>query len=175
MMIDVDGLSHHIDVLIHRCLTHVYRTRVNDITVRPSAYSYYSLNTCANVRRITTFDITVATQASSLLPPLSIIHHSPINFTSKPIIQLYSTLSVISHTFHHVVLPKTIPWLSFNSITISIGSLLLLWPRRAITNFVFESNIHHHHILILSYQYLLSLHIYSFPFTSSLKYFFKQM
>ena len=83
----------------------------------------------------------ISTEASYLLSLLSIIHYSPINFTPKHIIQLYSALSPISHTFHHIVPPEDIIWLSFDSITTSLGVLFSLCSREAITNFVFETNL----------------------------------
>ena len=103
--------------------------RVNNITLRPFAYSYDSFSTCSNPHRITASDITVATEASFLLPPLTTFHHSLIHFTSKTVLQLYSAPKHISHTFHHIVPPEEIIWLSFNSITTSFDSLLFLAGR----------------------------------------------
>ena len=88
-MKDMDGLSRHIDVFIHRYLTQANRIRVNDIALRSFAYSCDSFITCANPCRINTSNITIATESSSLIPPLSIIHHSLFHFISKPIIQSY--------------------------------------------------------------------------------------
>ena len=45
MMKDVDGLSRHIDILIHGFLTQANRMRVNDIALRSFAYSYDLFNT----------------------------------------------------------------------------------------------------------------------------------
>ena len=120
--------------------------RVNNIALQSCVYNYDSFNTCSSPCRITTSDITISTEASYLLSLLSIIHHSSINFTPKHIIQLYSALSPISHTFHHTISPEDILWLSFDSITTSFGSLHSLWPGGSVTNFVFKRNLWHHHI-----------------------------
>ena len=42
-MKDVDGLSCHIDPLIHRCLVQVYHMRANDNAQRPLAYCHDTL------------------------------------------------------------------------------------------------------------------------------------
>ena len=116
-MKDMDGLHRHIDILIHRHLTQANRVCVNDIALRPFPYSYDSFNTCSDQRRIITSDITIDNETSSLFPPPSIIHHSPIHFTPKPIIQSYSGPKPISHTFYRIITPEKIICLSFDSIT----------------------------------------------------------
>ena len=44
MMKYVDGLSRHIDVLIHRHLTQAARMRANDVAQRLFVYSYDAFN-----------------------------------------------------------------------------------------------------------------------------------
>ena len=66
MMKDVDGLSRHIDVLIHRYLTQAARIRVDDVAERPFIYSYDAFNACSNPRRVTKTDVTIVTNPSSL-------------------------------------------------------------------------------------------------------------
>ena len=108
MMKDVDGLSCHIDILIHRYLTQASRMRLSDLALRPFVYNFDSFNSCSNPRRVTDFDITITTEASSTLLPLSIIHHSPIYFTSKSILQSYSIPKPTSHIFHYIVPLRTL-------------------------------------------------------------------
>ena len=48
MMKDVDGLSRHINALIHRYLTQAARMRADDVAQRPFVYSYDAFNTCSN-------------------------------------------------------------------------------------------------------------------------------
>ena len=146
MMKDIDSLSHYIDVFIHRCLTQVRGICLVDIAKRPFAYSFDSIIACSNPRRVTTSDSTITTEASSTLSPLSTIHHSPLYFTSPSILQSYSVPKPIAHTFHHIVPPEDIIWLSFDSITTSFGLLLSLWPRGTVTDFRFETNLHHYRI-----------------------------
>ena len=126
IMKDVDGLSRHIDVLIHRCLIQASCMHLAHRTTRPFAYSFDSFVACSNPHRVTTSDTTKSTAASSLLSPLSIIHHSPLHFTSPSILQSYSVPKSTSNTFRHVVPPEDMIWLSFDSITTSFGSLLSL-------------------------------------------------
>ena len=145
MMKDVDGLSRHIDVLIHRYLAQACSMRLVEIAKRPFAYSFDSFISCSNPRRVTISDSTITTEASSTLSPLLTIHHSPLYFTSPSIILSYSVPKPTAHTFHHIVLPKAIIWLSFDSVTTSFGSLLSLWPGGTVTDFRFE-NLHHHRI-----------------------------
>ena len=45
MMKDVDGLSRHIDILIHCHLTQAARMRADDVAQRPSVYSCDTFNT----------------------------------------------------------------------------------------------------------------------------------
>jgi len=124
MMKDFDGLSRHIDVLIHRYLAQVRSIRLIDITTRPFDYNFDYFISFSNPHRVTASDSTITTKASSTLSPLSIIHHSPLHFTSSSIIQSYSVPKPIAHTFYHIVPPEDIIWLSFDSITTSLGSLL---------------------------------------------------
>ena len=126
MMKDVDGLSRHIDIFIHRYLTQASSMHLADIEKRPFAYCFDSFISCSNPRRVTASDITIPTEASSTLSPLSIIRHSLLHFTSTSILQSYSVPKPIAHTFHHIVSPEEVIWLSFDSITISFGSLLSL-------------------------------------------------
>ena len=117
-----------------------------DIAKRPFAYSFDSFISCSNPRRVTASDITIANEASSILSPLSTIHHYPLHFTSPSIHQSYSVLKSTAHTFHHIVPPEDIIWISFDSITTSFGSLLFLWSRGTVTCFRFETNLYHHRI-----------------------------
>ena len=127
MMKDADGLTRHIDVLIHRYLIQAVRIRANNVAQRPFVYSYDAFNTCSNPRRITTSNVTIVTKSSSLLPALSIIHHSPINFRSMHTVQSYPITPPTLHNFHHIVPPENILWLSFDPITTSFASLLFQW------------------------------------------------
>ena len=68
MMKDVDGLGRYIDVLIHRYLTQACGMRLIDIAKRPFAYSFDSFITCSNLRRFSSSDSTITTEASSILP-----------------------------------------------------------------------------------------------------------
>ena len=54
--------------------------------------------------------------------------------------------------------PKGITWLVFDSINTSLGSLLTLWLKGCITNFVFETDLRHHHLS--SFLSSCTLHIY---------------
>ena len=127
MMKVVDGLSRYINVLINRYLTQVIRIRADDVAQRPSVYSYDTFNICSNPRRITTSNVTIVTKSSSLLPALSIIHHSPINFRSMYTVQSYPITPPTLHNFHHIVPPENILWLSFDPITTSFASLFFQW------------------------------------------------
>ena len=86
MMKDVDGLSRHIDIPIHRYLTQASSMHFADIAKRPFAYSLDSFIFCSNPRRVTAADITITTEVSSTLSPHLIIHHSPLHFTSPSIL-----------------------------------------------------------------------------------------
>ena len=70
MMKNVDGLIRHINPLIHRYLVQAYIIRAKDAIQRPFTYCHDNFTPS----------------------PLSIIHHSPINFISAPILQSVSTL-----------------------------------------------------------------------------------
>ena len=146
MMKDVDVLSRHIDVLIYRYLTQARGMRLVDIAKRPFAYSFDSFISCSNLRRVTTSDSIITTEASSILSLLSTTHHSPFHFTSPSILQSYSVPKPIAYTLHHIVPPENIIWLSFESITTSFGSRLSLWLGRTVIDFRFEINLHHHRI-----------------------------
>ena len=61
MMKDVDGLSRHIDILIHRYFTQASRMRLADIAQRLFAYSFDSFISCFNPRRVAASDITTTT------------------------------------------------------------------------------------------------------------------
>ena len=146
MIKDVDGLSRHIDVLIHRYLIQTRGMRLVDIAKRPFSYSFDSFVSCSNARRVTVSGSTITTEASSTLSPLLTIHHSPLHFTSPSILQSYSVSKTIAHTFHHIVPPEDIIFFSFDSITTSFGSLLSLWPGETVTDFRFETNLYYHRI-----------------------------
>ena len=126
MIKDVDDLSRHIDVLIHRYLSQARGIHLVDIVKRPFAYSFNSFFSCSNPRRVTTSDSNITTEASSTISPLSTIHHYPLHFTSSSILQSFYVPKSIAHTFHHIVPPENIIWLSFDSIITSFGSLLSL-------------------------------------------------
>ena len=68
MMKDVDGLSRHIDVLIHRYLIQASCMHLADRTKRPFAYSFDSFVACSNPRRVTACDTTISTASSATLP-----------------------------------------------------------------------------------------------------------
>ena len=128
-MVDVDGLSRHINILTHRYLSQSSCMRADDIVQQPFVCSYDSFNTYSNPRRITASDTTITTEVSSILLLLSIIHYSPINFMSASIAQFYSGLSPKQHNVYHIVPPEVILWLSFDTITTYFGSLLSLFAR----------------------------------------------
>ena len=134
MMKDIDGLSRHIDIFIHRYLTHARSIRLADIALRPFAYSFDSFISWSSPRRVTASDIAITAEVSSTLFLLFIIHHSPINFTSTSILRSYSVPKPISNTCHHIVPPEDIIWLSFESINTSFGSLLSLCSRGTVTD-----------------------------------------
>ena len=127
MMKDVDRLSRYIGILIHRHLVQIYHMRANDIVLRPSTYFYDTFDSCSKPCRVTVSDTTIVTKRSSFIPSLYIVHRSPINFTSKLMIQSYSTLSLKASMLYHIVPLEDILWLSFDSITTSSGSLLSRW------------------------------------------------
>ena len=68
MMKDIDGLSRHIDVHIHRYLIQAHGLRLVDIAKRPFANSFDSFIFCSNPRRATVSDNTITTEATSTLP-----------------------------------------------------------------------------------------------------------
>ena len=147
MMIDVYGLSRHINIIIHHYITQASRMRVVDVIQRLFVYSYNNFNNCANPRHSTTSDTTVTIEGSSLLPSFFIIiHHSPINFTSTPISQSCSAHSPKPHNFHHVVPPEVIIWLLFDTVTTSFDSLSLSLVEGSVTNFPFEMDPKYYHI-----------------------------
>ena len=146
MMNDVDGLSRYIDILIHRYPTQASRMHLADIAKRPFAYSFDSFIFCSNPRRVTASDITITTEVSSTFSSLLIIQYSPLHFTSPSILQSYSVPKPIAHTYHHIVSSEDIILLSFDSIATSFGSLFSLWSGGTVTDFRFETNLHHHRI-----------------------------
>ena len=87
MMEDVDGLSQHIDPLIHRYLVQAYTIRAADTAQRPFAYFHDTFTYFSNPRRVVASATAVVTTSSSNLPPLFIVHHSLINFISTPVLQ----------------------------------------------------------------------------------------
>ena len=84
MMKDFDGLSRHIDILIHRYLTQSSSIHLADIAKRPFTYSFNSFIFCSNLNRVTASDITITTKASSTFSSLLIIQYSPLHFTLLP-------------------------------------------------------------------------------------------
>ena len=68
MMKDVDGLSRHIDVLVHRYLIQAHGMRLVDISKRPFAYSFDSFISYSNPHYVTVSDSTFTTEATSNLP-----------------------------------------------------------------------------------------------------------
>ena len=137
MMKHVDGLSRHIDVLIHRYLTQVARMRAGTVAQRSFVCSYDVFNTCSNPRRITTSNVTIVTKSPSLFPALSIIRYSSINSTSMYTVQSYHITPPTSHNVHHILPPENIFWISFDPITTSFASLLFKWPGGTVTPFSF--------------------------------------
>ena len=65
MMKDIDGLSRHIDIIIHHYLTQSSIMRLADIALRLFTYGFGSFISCSNSRRVTTSDITITTEESS--------------------------------------------------------------------------------------------------------------
>jgi len=98
MMEDVDGLSQHIDPLIHRYLVQAYTIRAADTAQRPFAYFHDTFTYFSNPRRVVASDTTVVTRSSSTPPLLPIVHHSSINLFRY---QFYNQflLSDITHQF----------------------------------------------------------------------------
>ena len=152
MMKDMNGLSHHIDILIHRYLVQAYHMRANDIEIRPFTYCCDTFNTCSNPRRVTVSDTSVATKSFSLLPLLPIVYHYPIKFTSKPIIQSYFTLPPKSSIFHRIVLPEDILWLLLTLYLTPVDHyflvgqevpLLTLFSKQILDNTIFLPCCHH--------------------------------
>ena len=141
MMKDVDGLSRHINKIIHRYLVHTYYMRATDIVQRPLFYCYDIFTNFSNSRRVTIYDKTKVKKSSSLFPPLSIVHQFPINFTSTPSIQSYSTLSLKPPIFYHIVPPEDILWFPFDSKITSLGSLLSRWTGGFANNYIFKIDV----------------------------------
>ena len=81
--------------------------------------------------------------------PLSIIHHSPLHFTSPSIIQSYSVPKSTANNFRHIVPPEDIIWFTFVSVTTSFGSLLYLWPGGTVTSLKYETTLQYHRIASL--------------------------
>ena len=161
MMKDMDGLSHHINPLIYHYLVQAYHMRANDNVKRLFTCCHDTFTTCSNPHCIVASDTTVFTKLSSLLSPLSIVHCSSINFTSTPTLQSCSTLLPNPLVFHHIVPPKDIIWLSFDSVTTSLESLLSRWSGGSVRRYMFETNLQHHH-LSFSYHHLHNLSIQHF-------------
>ena len=139
-------------ILIFSFIVFATKIFVCDLTISYSDHLFtvvIVINTCSNLRRITSSDTTITTESPFILPCFSIIHHSPINCISTPIAQSYSTLSPKSHTFQHIVPPEGIIWLSFDTFTIFFGSLLSFWLGTSVTNFSFETDSKHYQIYSL--------------------------
>ena len=135
-----------VDILIYSSIAISLKRVVCTLPILQSDHLFIVsiIVSCSNPRRITASDITIPTEVSST--PLPIIHHSSRHFTSPSILQSYTVPTPITHTFHHIVSPEDIMWLSFELITTSFGSLLSLWPKGTVTYFRFETNLHHHRI-----------------------------
>ena len=89
MMKDVDGLSRHIDILIHGFLTQANRMRVNDIALRSFAYSYDLFNT-------------VPTNVVSLFPTLLYpLKHIP-SFLHFPLFIIFQFTLLPNLLFNHI-------------------------------------------------------------------------
>ena len=117
-------------------LTEANSMRLVDIAKRPFAYSLDSFISCSNPRRDTASDITITIEASSTLCPLSIIHHSPLDFTSPSMLQSYSVSNHIAHTFHHTFPLKTLfDSFRLNYYPFRFTPFSLAWRN--------ESNLHH--------------------------------
>ena len=148
MMKDVDGLSRHIDPLIHRYLVQTYIMRAADTTQQPFAYCHDTFASCSNPRRVVASDTTVITKSSFTLPFFPIVHHSPINFISTPTLQLVPPLQPKLPLFHHNIISEGILWLFFDSITRFLGSLLSHWPAGSVRHYIFETELRHYHLSI---------------------------
>ena len=82
MMKDVDGLSRHINVLIHRYLIQASCMHLGDRTTRPFAYSFDSFVACSNPRHVTISGTTISTAVSSPLPHFQLF--ITLHFTLLP-------------------------------------------------------------------------------------------
>ena len=79
--------------------------RAADTAQRTFAYCHDTFTSCSNPRHVVASDTIVVKKLSSTLPPLLIVHHSPIHFISTPILQLVPPLRhklPIFITFFHL-------------------------------------------------------------------------
>ena len=141
----MDELSRYIDPLIHRYLVQAYTMRPADTAQRPFAHCCDTFTSCSNPRSVIASDTTVVAKRSSTLPSLPIVHHSLINFFSIPNLQSVP-LQHKPPLFHHIIPPKDIRWLSFDSVTMPIGSLLSHWPAGSVHHYIFETDLRHYHL-----------------------------
>ena len=124
MMKDVDWLSRYIDLLIHRYLDQSYSMRAADTVQRYFAYCHDTFTSSSNPRRFVSSDTIVVTKSSSTLSPIPLVHHAPINLISTPILQSVPPLRHKPPIFYHSFPTEDILWLSFDSVTKFLGSLL---------------------------------------------------
>ena len=127
MMKDIDGLSRHIDVLIHRYLIQASCMYIVDRTTRPFAYTFDSSVACSNPRRVTTSDTTIFTAVSSPLP----------------LFQLFITLhfTLLPHLFsNHLPFQNLLQILFVTSFPLKTlyGSLLTPLLLHSVLSFLFD-------------------------------------
>ena len=103
-MKDVDGISYHIDHLIHRYLFQVNHMRTNDIAICQFAYSYDLFPTCSNPRRVTTSTNLAASLSSFIFPLLPTFHHSLTLFVFNYFLRSSST-SKSTLTTTYIIVP----------------------------------------------------------------------
>ena len=94
MMKNMDGLSRHINPLIHRYLVQAYIIRAKDAIQRPFTYCHDNFTSCSNPRRFVVSDTTIVTN------PLPIFLHFPL-FIILPSI-------LFKHQFFNQFLPSNI-------------------------------------------------------------------
>ena len=126
MMKDVDRLSRHIDILIHRYLTQASSIRLAGIALRPFDCRFDSFISCSNPCRVTASDITITTDASSTLP------HFPSFVTLQ--------LTLLPHLFfNHIPFQNLfqIPCITLFLLKTLYGSLLTQLPPLSAHSFLF--------------------------------------
>ena len=70
----------------------------------------------------------------------------PICFVSNFFLKFSSTSKTTPISSHRIIPSEDILWLSFNSVTISLGSLFLILIRRFYCQLFFETLLRHHYI-----------------------------